>query len=547
MYNILSYFGLSLQGEVCLWTILGLVRTVFDATLFKVNSNLKMVWQMAMPPLPRAVARALRFMISGVMLVQCFTVYVFLASYIVLLYPAFLEDRPTLVLPWLLLAAIRNLLCELTSLAMGLGVCLLLGPARTPCVRFLINKVVAITPSFYIWMVIYRFLLLAAIRNLLCELTSLAMGLGVCLLLGPAYYHSLKLAATFSQFPVTSPDLEDDVGLQLAVRRRRTKSMLDEENLRKDIVRNMYQVKTKTPEENQRPKVKIVTTESSPPATDDENIEPNDEIAPVRPTTYLGNRAYEETAASEPVPQVPRDVDRILEQFCIMMLRIAVYQNHDDEPGTIFSPSSLALLPRASTTKLSADIRMPMESETPPHVGSKEERTPAYLRDYPQIFMKKGSESRNRIIANQSTTDNSHDSTDERSTSTKDIQVSSQKLQSLEMIQYDHIVTQLKLSMTPAAGTPQRCDSAVSYDLNNESKNYINKADHDTQTVIEEVEENSEILNQTPTASEPTSEVQSRDNLQPTTSKQVSIVESSESITSESTNKKPTENTDDKN
>ncbi|XP_048482928.1 uncharacterized protein LOC105396433 isoform X1 [Plutella xylostella] len=515
MYNILSYFGLSLQGEVCLWTILGLVRTVFDATLFKVNSNLKMVWQMAMPPLPRAVARALRFMISGVMLVQCFTVYVFLASYIVLLYPAFLEDRPTLVLPWLLLAAIRNLLCELTSLAMGLGVCLLLGPARTPCVRFLVNKVVAITPSFYIWMVIY------------------------------SYYHSLKLAATFSQFPVTSPDLEDDVGLQLAVRRRRTKSMLDEENLRKDIVRNMYQVKTA--EENQRPKVKIVTAESSPPATDDENVEPNDEIAPVRPTTYLGNRAYEETAASEPVPQVPRDVDRILEQFCIMMLRIAVYQNHDDEPGTIFSPSSLALLPRGSTTKLSADIRMPMESETPPHVGSKEERTPAYLRDYPQIFMKKGSESRNKILANQSTTDNSHDSTDQRSTSTKDIQVSSQKLQSLEMIQYDRIVTQLKLSMTPAAGTPQRCDSTVSYDLNDESKHYINKADHNTQTMIEEVEENSEILNQTPTSSEPTSEVQSRDNLQPTTSKQVSIVESSESITSESTNKKPTENTDDKN
>lgn len=46
---------------------------------------------MKMPPeLSLPVQRTLRTMISGVMLVQCFTVYVYLASYIVLLYPVFL-------------------------------------------------------------------------------------------------------------------------------------------------------------------------------------------------------------------------------------------------------------------------------------------------------------------------------------------------------------------------------------------------------------------------------------------------------------------------
>lgn len=43
MINILSYVGMNMQSEVCLWCLLGLVRTIFDATLFKVNANLKQV------------------------------------------------------------------------------------------------------------------------------------------------------------------------------------------------------------------------------------------------------------------------------------------------------------------------------------------------------------------------------------------------------------------------------------------------------------------------------------------------------------------------
>lgn len=43
MINLLSYVGMTLQTEVCMWTLLGLIRTIFDATLFKVNANLKQV------------------------------------------------------------------------------------------------------------------------------------------------------------------------------------------------------------------------------------------------------------------------------------------------------------------------------------------------------------------------------------------------------------------------------------------------------------------------------------------------------------------------
>lgn len=42
---------MSLQSEVCLWTLLGLIRTIFDATLFKVNANLKQVSNQIQYPL----------------------------------------------------------------------------------------------------------------------------------------------------------------------------------------------------------------------------------------------------------------------------------------------------------------------------------------------------------------------------------------------------------------------------------------------------------------------------------------------------------------
>lgn len=47
MINILSYVGMNMQSEVCLWCLLGLLRTIFDATLFKVNDNLKQVLAMS--------------------------------------------------------------------------------------------------------------------------------------------------------------------------------------------------------------------------------------------------------------------------------------------------------------------------------------------------------------------------------------------------------------------------------------------------------------------------------------------------------------------
>lgn len=51
-----------------------------------------------------------------------------------------------------------------------------------------------------------------------------------------SYYHVLKVASAFKTFPVLLPPDEPDEGLELAVRRRRTKSLFTEEHLRKKLV-----------------------------------------------------------------------------------------------------------------------------------------------------------------------------------------------------------------------------------------------------------------------------------------------------------------------
>ncbi|XP_060802882.1 uncharacterized protein LOC132902321 [Amyelois transitella] len=365
--NILSYFGMSLQSEVCLWTLLGLVRTIFDATLFKVNANLKQVWQMTMPPeLSLPLQRVLRTVISGVMLVQCFTVYVYLASYIVLLYPVFLEERPTLVLPWLLLAAIRKLLCELTSLALGLGTCVVLGAARPPCIKFVILKAISIMPAFYMWMLIY------------------------------SYYDSLKVSSVFKNFSISHTD-DNDYGLELAIRRRRTKSLLGEDQLRKLVIPFNNESLDK---ETHRPKINFQIHDSSgdPSVSGIENVKGDYDntmhLSTISHRNISDIGCYEDWFGSE--VRIPRDTDRILEQFGVMMLRIGAYLNKCSTDNVPIFPDSQSFLISSKRDDIDCTT-LPPEEETPISVGNSKVNTSSYIHEYPQIFNKRHSEVRLRL------------------------------------------------------------------------------------------------------------------------------------------------------
>ncbi|XP_062529338.1 uncharacterized protein LOC101737817 isoform X2 [Bombyx mori] len=322
---------------------------------------------MSMPDeLSTSVQGVLRTMISGVMLVQCFTVYVYLATYIVLLYPVFLEERPALVLPWLLVAAIRKLLCELTSLALGLGTCVLLGAARSPCVKFVIVKFASITPSFYMWVITL------------------------------SYYNALKVVAAFKTFPNVVPASHCDYGLELAIRRRRTKSLQGEEQLRRKLLTNFYGEQTVSSNDeigfiqrNEHISRMVHSTDTSIADSNDKII--NVIQGQLETTKRLSDAgSYEDWCINEIV--IPRDTDRILEQFVLMSLRVSDYLKKE---GTD-SMNSQSLILKTSNfsyrqdalhcAAITTDI---MDNSS--YLGSIKGSTASYLKEYPKIFMKKPS------------------------------------------------------------------------------------------------------------------------------------------------------------
>lgn len=97
---------------------------------------------------------------------------------------------------------------------------------------------------------------------------------------------------------------------------------------------------------------------------------------------------YEDWFGSEVI--VPRDTDRILEQFVLMLLRIGVFMKKECTDPVKFLSNSQAFLPQQS--KIECPAISTEETETPPLVGNSKGKTASYLRDYPQIFMKKPSD-----------------------------------------------------------------------------------------------------------------------------------------------------------
>lgn len=90
---------------------------------------------------------------------------------------------------------------------------------------------------------------------------------------------------------------------------------------------------------------------------------------------------------------IPRDTDRIMEQFILMLLRIGAHlTTQRTGPAQIYSPRAPGLLP--NTLLLGED------TETPPSVGNDKRRNTSYLQQYPQIFMKRDS---NRVRTSPST------------------------------------------------------------------------------------------------------------------------------------------------
>uniref|UniRef100_A0A2A4JAC7 Uncharacterized protein n=1 Tax=Heliothis virescens TaxID=7102 RepID=A0A2A4JAC7_HELVI len=209
-----------------------------------------------------------------------------------------------------------------------------------------------------------------------------------------SYYHALKVATAFKTFPAVLPPNDNDYGLELAVRRRRTKSLLGEEQLRKKLVAHFNGERTSSVSNEPFLRTPIQISSGMVNSTDnsiEEDVPESDTMKPLTMscTGWSDIGAYEDWFGSEVM--IPRDTDRILEQIVLMLLRIGAYLKNEGIESILDShkldsavPPSWHQCDNIDCSAMNAD-----DTDTPPLVGSSKGNTASYLREYPQIFMKK--------------------------------------------------------------------------------------------------------------------------------------------------------------
>lgn len=124
-----------------------------------------------------------------------------------------------------------------------------------------------------------------------------------------------------------------------------------------------------------------------------ESIDSNLEILPILPigtnrdSSDIGT--FEDAFGNEIL--LPRDTDRILEQFVLMLLRVSMYLK--TEGGDAYKMYECVQAPpiisHPNYMECSTVLSNDADEDTPPNVGSTKEATASYITDYPQIFNKK--------------------------------------------------------------------------------------------------------------------------------------------------------------
>ncbi|KAK9738461.1 hypothetical protein QE152_g9802 [Popillia japonica] len=97
-----------------------------------------------------------KYILSSIVLVRTFTVHLYLAFYIVMLWPAVFEEKSGLLIPWLVVGAIKCLAMGAMSFSTGLYICLTYRFSRAACWDFLMTQIIDQGPSIYMWFCVLR-------------------------------------------------------------------------------------------------------------------------------------------------------------------------------------------------------------------------------------------------------------------------------------------------------------------------------------------------------------------------------------------------------
>lgn len=79
-----------MQLEVLIWVVSGICFAIFDSSLLKLNSNLTEIWSVVLDQnyFGDLTQLAIRYLLSGIVVVRTFSVHLYCMFYILILWPA---------------------------------------------------------------------------------------------------------------------------------------------------------------------------------------------------------------------------------------------------------------------------------------------------------------------------------------------------------------------------------------------------------------------------------------------------------------------------
>ncbi|KAJ8982547.1 hypothetical protein NQ317_005549 [Molorchus minor] len=123
------------------------------------KSNLEELWNYEFHPKLQEynMQLFLKYILSGVIVVRTFTTHIFLALYVVMLWPAIFEERPSLMVPWLMVGSVRYVALNVVTLVTGSYICISQKGHHPICFDFFLSQIIDHGPSFYAWLTIWSY------------------------------------------------------------------------------------------------------------------------------------------------------------------------------------------------------------------------------------------------------------------------------------------------------------------------------------------------------------------------------------------------------
>ncbi|VEN35139.1 unnamed protein product [Callosobruchus maculatus] len=150
--------GIPSHFEVILISLIAICMLSLDVSVTTLQENLQEIWayDFGAKVQEEGVEVYLKYSLSAVVLTKALTLHLFLALHFLLLWTATVEEKPNLVLPWLLLGLFRSIFLNFLGFSTGLYVCLIQKGYHPICLEYIVAQAIQHGPELYAWLSVFR-------------------------------------------------------------------------------------------------------------------------------------------------------------------------------------------------------------------------------------------------------------------------------------------------------------------------------------------------------------------------------------------------------